>query len=78
MLKTATPNVQAALDAYLTACREEKRAIGTRTDMQNRFRELAGMTEGTLVLAMRNGHPVIVQQNKFGQLSIVETEERAG
>lgn len=77
MLKIATPNVQDALDAYLAACREENRAIGIRTDMQNRFRELADMTEGTLVLATRSGQPVIVQQNKFGQVSIVETEERA-
>jgi len=77
-LKIATPNVQAALDAYIAACREEIRAIGIRTELQNRFRELADMSEGTLILATHNGQPVVVQQNKFGQLSLIETDGNDG
>lgn len=78
MLKIATPEIQAALDAYLAASEEEDRAMRIKLELQTKFRIIASMTEGRLVLATWKGRPVVVQQSRSGLISLEETEERDG
>ena len=77
-LKIATPEIQAALNAYLAANEEEAHAMSVKTELQNQFRRIAATREGLLILATWRGQPVVVQQGITGQIFLTETDERAG